>query len=61
MPDNIPVIGPSQTAPGLFHAFGFTGHRFAWSPIVGSLRADPIIDGDSPIPLDAFRPGSFNP
>ena len=60
MPDEIPVIGPSQIAPGLFHAFGFSGHGFALSPIVGSLLADLIVDGDSPIPLDAFRASRFN-
>jgi sarcosine oxidase, subunit beta len=60
MPDDIPVIGASQTSPGLFHAFGFSGHGFALSPIVGRLLADLIIDGSSPIPLEAFRAERFN-
>lgn len=60
MPDQIPVIGPSQTARGMWHAFGFSGHGFQLSPIVGSLLADLIVDGKSPLPIDAFRPGRFN-
>ena len=60
MPDQIPVIGPSQTAPAMWHAFGFSGHGFQLSPIVGALLADLIVDGRSPLPIDAFRPGRFN-
>jgi sarcosine oxidase subunit beta len=60
MPDDIPVIGPSQTAPNMWHAFGFSGHGFQLSPIVGSLVADLIVDGKSPLPIEAFRPGRFN-
>lgn len=60
MPDDIPVIGPSTTAPGLWHAFGFSGHGFQLSPIVGSLLADLIVDGRSPLPLEPFRAGRFN-
>jgi sarcosine oxidase, subunit beta len=60
MPDDIPVIGASQTAPAMWHAFGFSGHGFQLSPIVGSLLADLIVDGKSPLPIEAFRPGRFN-
>ena len=59
MPDLIPVIGASQTAPNMWHAFGFSGHGFQLSPIVGSLLADLIVDGKSPLPIEAFRPGRF--
>jgi len=60
MPDEIPVIGPSTTAPRLWHCFGFSGHGFQLSPIVGSLLADLIVEGESPLPIDAFRAGRFN-
>lgn len=60
MPDEIPVIGPSRTAPNMWHAFGFSGHGFQLSPIVGSLLADLIVDLKSPLPIEAFRPGRFN-
>jgi sarcosine oxidase subunit beta len=60
MPDEIPVIGPSTMAANLWHAFGYSGHGFQLSPIVGSLLADLIVDGKSPLPLEAFRAGRFN-
>ena len=43
MPDDIPVIGPSRTTPGLFHAFGFSGHGFQLGPAMGAVleRAHP--------------------
>jgi glycine/D-amino acid oxidase-like deaminating enzyme len=34
MPDGIPVLGPSRTTSGLFHAFGFSGHGFQLGPAV---------------------------
>lgn len=54
MSDGIPVIGPSMTEPGLFHAFGFSAHGFQLGPIVGSILADLIVDGASKLPVDAF-------
>ncbi|MGH7121168.1 MAG: NAD(P)/FAD-dependent oxidoreductase [Acetobacteraceae bacterium] len=60
MPDEIPVIGASETAPEMWHAFGFSGHGFQLGPIVGSLIADLIVEGKSPLPIEAFRPGRFN-
>jgi sarcosine oxidase subunit beta len=60
MPDEIPVIGQSTVAPGLFHAFGFSGHGFALAPIVGELLAGLIVDGRASLPIDAFRPDRFN-
>lgn len=60
MPDDIPVIGPSTVVPNLWHAFGFSGHGFQLSPIVGSLLAELIVDGRSSLPLEPFRAGRFN-
>ena len=40
LPDMIPVIGPSETTAGLFHAFGFCGHGFQIGPGVGSVLAE---------------------
>lgn len=59
MPDVIPVIGPSQVASGLWHAFGFSGHGFQLGPIVGSVIADLITDGRSEFPVEAFSPARF--
>jgi len=55
LPDEIPVIGPSSTAPDAYHAFGFSGHGFQLGPIIGQIMAELIIDGRSSLPIDAFR------
>ncbi|MET2832102.1 NAD(P)/FAD-dependent oxidoreductase [Mesorhizobium shangrilense] len=60
MPDVIPVIGPSQVARNLWHAFGFSGHGFQLGPIVGSVIADLVADGQSAIPIAAFSPARFS-
>ncbi|MCG5240483.1 NAD(P)/FAD-dependent oxidoreductase [Azospirillum doebereinerae] len=59
MPDQIPVIGPSGTQPGVFHAFGFSAHGFQLGPIVGRITADLITAGATDLPIDAFRIGRF--
>jgi len=60
LPDEIPVIGPSQNAPDAYHAFGFSGHGFQLGPIVGRIMAELIIDGRSSLPIDAFRIERFS-
>ena len=52
--DMLPVIGRSGTIPGLFHAFGFSGHGFQLAPGVGAAVADLIVDGQSETPLEGF-------
>jgi sarcosine oxidase, subunit beta len=54
MPDEIPVIGPSSTAPNVFHAFGFSAHGFELGPIVGRITADLITDGKTALPIAPF-------
>lgn len=61
MPDRNPVLGPSQTIPGLIHAFGFTGAGFQLAPGVGEVIAELIRDGVSATPLDAFSIRRFAP
>jgi sarcosine oxidase subunit beta len=55
MPDMIPVIGPSSTTPGLFHAFGFSGHGFQLGPAIGAIMSELVLDGRTDIPLEPFR------
>jgi sarcosine oxidase subunit beta len=55
MPDKIPVIGRSSTTPGLFHAFGFSGHGFQLGPAIGAIMTELVLDGHTDIPLEAFR------
>ena len=54
MPDNIPVIGASSKASGVFHAFGFSAHGFQLSPIVGRIISELILDGKTDLPIEPF-------
>ena len=55
MPDELPVIGPSPRAPGVFHAFGFSAHGFQLGPIVGCILADLVTEGRTDLPIEPFR------
>jgi sarcosine oxidase subunit beta len=59
LPDMIPVIGRSETTPGLFHAFGFCGHGFQIGPGVGLYLSDMIVDGAKPAALEPFSIARF--
>lgn len=59
LPDQIPVIGPSPSAPQAFYAFGFSGHGFQLSPIIGQILSELIIQGRSSLPIEAFRMERF--
>jgi sarcosine oxidase subunit beta len=54
MPDDIPVIGPSATSEGVFHAFGFSAHGFALGPIVGAIIAELVTGGRTNLPIAPF-------
>jgi sarcosine oxidase, subunit beta len=54
MPDDLPVIGPSSTHEGAYHAFGFSAHGFQLGPIVGSLLAELITTGATNLPIQPF-------
>lgn len=57
--DGLPVIGPSPTAAGAFHAFAFCSHGFLLGPIVGQLISELVVDGSSSLPLQEFAPQRF--
>jgi sarcosine oxidase subunit beta len=59
LPDMVPVIGPSRTTPGLFHAFGFCGHGFQIGPGVGLCLSEMIVDGGTATPLEPFSISRF--
>jgi len=54
MPDGIPVIGPSSTESGIYHAFGFSMHGFQLGPVVGRILAELIAEGRSSLPIAPF-------
>lgn len=60
MPDQIPVIGPSSSAPDFYHAFGFSAHGFQLGPIVGQLLAELIVEGRTEFPIEPFRIDRFD-
>lgn len=55
MPDDIPIMGPSATTPGLYYAFGFCGHGFQLGPGVGDVMAELLATGTTTTPLDPFN------
>lgn len=57
--DMLPVMGPSQTMPGLFHAFGFCGHGFQLGPGVGDVMAELIVTGKTATPIENFAISRF--
>lgn len=58
MPDNIPVLGPSQNS-GAFHAFGFSAHGFQIGPVCGQIISELVCDGSTEFPIDAFAINRF--
>jgi sarcosine oxidase, subunit beta len=59
MPDEIPVIGPSACAEGIFHQFGFSAHGFQLGPGVGALMAELVATGATNLPIAPFRVDRF--
>ncbi len=59
--DGLPVIGPSGRLPGLVHAFGFSAHGFALSPLIGPLVADLLEGRSGNLSLSAFAVDRFDP
>lgn len=60
-PDGSPVVGPSESVPGLYHAFGFCGHGFQLGPAAGAALADLIVDGRTETDIAGLRIGRFGP
>ena len=59
MPDMIPIIGPSATTPGQWHAFAFSGHGMQLCPGLGAVLSELILDGRSETPVGAFAIDRF--
>ena len=61
MPDDIPVFGPSRTAEGVYHQFGFSAHGFQLGPAAGATMAELVATGRTNIPIAAFDIARFSP
>lgn len=57
--DSLPVMGPSASVPGLFHAFGFSGAGFQVGPGVGETMAELIATGATDIPIAPYSIARF--
>lgn len=57
--DGSPIVGPSDTHPGLYHAFGFCGHGFQLGPAAGAVLSELIVDGKSETPIGGLSIGRF--
>jgi sarcosine oxidase subunit beta len=57
--DGVCVLGPSETHPGLFHAFGFNGHGFLLGPAVGAVLSELILDGKTATDISGLAIGRF--
>ncbi|MFT8959077.1 MAG: FAD-binding oxidoreductase, partial [Gluconobacter oxydans] len=59
-PDGIPVIGPGEGTPDLWHVFGFCGHGFQLSPAVGDVVGRSLVSGTVDPLLAPFSGGRFD-
>ena len=53
------IFGPVGQVEGLILACGFSGHGFALTPITGQLMCELIVEGETSLPVDAFRLDRF--
>ena len=58
-PDWNPVLGPVPGVPGLQLAFGFSGHGFKLSPMVGKMLAQSMLGETPDLPLHPYRLSRF--
>ena len=59
MEDSRPVMGPSARVPGLYYAFGFSGHGFQLGPGVGDVMAELIHTGSTTTPIRQYHISRF--
>jgi sarcosine oxidase subunit beta len=66
-PDKQPVLGAIPEYAGLFADFGWSGHGFKHSPVIGDIVSDVVLHGRSasyditPFRLSRFREGDLLP
>ncbi len=57
--DLLPIVGPAVNAPGVFHAFGYSGHGFQLAPVVGAALTDLIVGGSTRRAIGALSARRF--
>jgi glycine/D-amino acid oxidase-like deaminating enzyme len=58
-PDMLPVIGELDHPKGFITAGDCSGTGYALGPAIGELLSELIVDGQTSLSIDAFRPGRF--
>jgi glycine oxidase len=58
-PDELPLIGPSSTMPGVYYATGHYRNGVLLSPLTAKLLADLVLDGRRDPDLELVRPDRF--
>jgi sarcosine oxidase subunit beta len=59
VPDMTPILGPSETMPGLFHGFACSGHGLQVGPALATILSELIVDGGTQTPIGALSIGRF--
>lgn len=59
-PDHHAILGPAETAPGLFLACGFSGHGFQHAPIVGKVIAELVTGRPPTVDVASLRVERFD-
>ena len=57
--DGLPLIGRSESSPGLTLAAGFNGGGFSWAAVTGKIVADLLSGRDPGFNLSPFAPNRF--
>jgi glycine oxidase len=55
--DELPMIGPSESMPGVFYALGHYRNGVLLAPLTAALMADLVLDGKQRPELSLVRPG----
>lgn len=58
--DGLPLIGPYESASGMFITAGYNGGGFSWTCAAGKAIAQLIVDGRSDFDLEPFDPNRFS-
>ena len=58
-PDELPLIGPSSTQPGVYYAAGHYRNGVLLAPLSAALVADLVLNGRRSPELDLLRPDRF--
>jgi sarcosine oxidase subunit beta len=59
-PDGLPIMGAAPGLQGFYVAAGHEGDGIALSPVTGALMAQLIVEGETDLPIDAFRLDRFD-